>query len=122
MDSEIIDISEVNFDNSFGGGSTLKSTNFGGGLELLMNDKKRESKQSSSDINIDDLNNLENELNELVEEPSSSFSFDTKSDLFGGKPNVKFDDGHSLQFDDNHSNHSNLGTSSDNNSSGDSKT
>jgi len=36
-----------------------KSVNFGGGLELLMNDKK-------PDIKLDELTNLEQELNELV--------------------------------------------------------
>lgn len=44
-----------------GGGS---SVNFGPGIELLMNDKKR---NASNNINIDlgDLDKLENDLNEL---------------------------------------------------------
>ena len=41
--------------------SNLKSSNFGGGLEFLMNDKVKDSGKLKSDINIDDLNNLENE-------------------------------------------------------------
>merc|ERR1712203_790107 len=45
---------------------TKKSTNFGGGLELLMNDKKR-SNTNSSDIRLEDIDNLENELNDLTE-------------------------------------------------------
>ena len=37
MDSEIIDITEINFDNENGG----PSNSFGGGIELLMNEKKK---------------------------------------------------------------------------------
>ena len=50
------------------------SVNFGGGIELLMNDKKKDgSKSPTSDINISDLTNLENELNDLsnTAEPST---------------------------------------------------
>ena len=43
------------------------SSNFGGGIELLMNDKRKSdnSKISSNDVNNDDLNDLENQLNNL---------------------------------------------------------
>jgi len=67
---EIIDISDfdtgntININNSVSGGG--KSSNFG--IELLMNDKKRNSggnSRLSSDIDVNDLNNLEDELNEL---------------------------------------------------------
>jgi len=44
----------------------LKSANFGGGIELLMNDKKKDKFTDSTNINIDDLDNLESELNDLV--------------------------------------------------------
>lgn len=100
MNSDIIEISEINFDKlndnfGSGSGSSKKTTNFGGGIELLMNDKQRESSKMSSDINVDDLNNLEEELNNLVDEvPSSSssaFSF-TKANVFDEKPNVRFED------------------------------
>ena len=40
------------------------STNFGGGIELLMNDKKRSSSNSTK-IDLEELDNLENELNAL---------------------------------------------------------
>lgn len=57
------------------------SVNFGGGLELLMNDKRKPSKKSagsSDDIHLDDLNELEDELNILTNNvknvPSSSSS------------------------------------------------
>ena len=60
-----------------------------------MNDKIKDgASKMSSDINLDDLENLENELNGLVDEPASS-SFRPKSDLFGAtdsKPSVRFSD------------------------------
>jgi len=57
MNPEIIELGDLN-----------KSVNFGGGIELLMNDKK----STSSDIKIDDLTNLENELNDLVSHTKTS--------------------------------------------------
>ena len=98
MEPEVIDISRMNFgddlDGSFGG---RNSTNFGSGIELLMNTKKSESRGGpSSDIDIEDLNHLENELNDLVDEdPSTSHEF--SSNLFNGggnedKPYVHFDE------------------------------
>ena len=77
VDPEIIDISNFDSDNTINinnsvdelhvGGS--KSANFGTGIELLMNDKKKNSMSSggglSSDIDVNDLNNLEDELNDL---------------------------------------------------------
>jgi len=59
-------------------GSNGKSVNFGPGIELLMNDKK---KTSNNNINIDlgDLDNLENELNELSGAKSAVSSGETKS-------------------------------------------
>ena len=84
-----MDITELEFaDDNFGGGFETKSSNFGGGLELLMNDKIKESRKPTSDIELDDLNNLENELNNLVDDMPSS-SYKPKSDMFGG-PSVSF--------------------------------
>ena len=92
-----MEITELDLnDNSFG-----RSSNFGGGLELLMNDKVRESSRPTSDIDLEDLNKLENELNDLVEDiPTSGFG--PKSDLFD-KPSVSFSDEPSIRlsgFDD----------------------
>jgi len=42
---------------------TKPSVNFGGGIELLMNEKKRGG--SSADIGLAELSDLENELNDL---------------------------------------------------------
>jgi len=66
------------------------SVNFGGGIELLMNDKRKSdgSKSPKSNIDLSDINNLENELNDLTTEskekaPTRSSMF---SKLLSGKP------------------------------------
>ena len=67
------------------------SVNFGGGIEILMNDKRKSdgSKSPKSNIDISDINNLENELNDLTVEtkkekaPTQSSMF---SKLLSGKP------------------------------------
>ena len=80
---EVIDISDLRSDSRIGGGS--KSSNFGGGLEFLMNDKLKSggSNKGGNDIDIGDLNALEAELNELsdIAAPTSSAS---KSLFFSG--------------------------------------
>jgi hypothetical protein len=95
---DMLELTELDFDDNSGGFG--KSSNFGGGLELLMNDKIKDSKKISSDINLDDLNNLENELNDLADVSTSSFK--PNSDLFG----VSKEDKHSVRFSD-----SNIGAS-----------
>jgi len=84
------DIIELNLDtipavelNESSSLSQKPSVNFGGGIELLMNDKHMNDgkKKSSSDIGLGDLNNLEDELNDLVEEPKSAPAI-SKSGLF----------------------------------------
>jgi len=93
---ELSDLSELDFAGR--NGNSLKSANFGGGLELLMNDKVKESSRQNTEIDLEDLNNLENELNNLVEEiPASGFR--TKSDLFSGI-DTSNDTKHSVKFND----------------------
>lgn len=106
--SDLMELTELDFnDNNFG--SQTKKTNFGGGLELLMNDKVRDSSMPASDINIDDLSRLENELNDLVDDmPSSGFA--PKSDLFD-KPNVSFSEYPSSNIKINDYQNDNLGKS-----------
>ena len=88
--ADLMEITELNFENDFGNNNSVKSSNFGGGLELLMNDKVKENNRPISDIELDDLNNLENELNNLVDEiPNTSFK--SKSDFFN-KPSVSFEE------------------------------
>ena len=106
MDNEIIDISSLDNLDSWGSGNrsssggSRSSSNFGGGIELLMNEKKKESSngRQSSDIDMEDLNNLENELNDLADDiGETSNSYENKSDFFGKNmdnngPNVRFND------------------------------
>ena len=104
MDSEIIDISNLNDDLN-----DLKSVNFGGGIELLMNDKAKDGKSKSKgfddDISLDDLNKLENELNELSDSTSTfnidsgSSSYSPKSDIFSASSSERPSLG--VRFDDN---------------------
>jgi hypothetical protein len=87
MDPEIIEIADLDIDDAPNTPISQKSTNFGGGIELLMNDKIKDGKKrSNSDVNIDDLNNLEDELNDLVDGPkeisSGSSMSALQSDLF----------------------------------------
>jgi hypothetical protein len=96
MDNDIIDISM-----DFGSLDNFSSNknNFGSGIELLMNDRKTGPSNTTSDINIDDLNNLENELNDLAQETTSGSLPNTfDSGLFGVKSN--FDDKPSVHFDE----------------------
>lgn len=67
--------------------SQKPSVNFGTGVELLMNDKRRmEGKKTDSDtdINLADLNDLEAELNGLIASstPQEGIKSKTKSSLF----------------------------------------
>jgi Family of unknown function (DUF5767) len=99
MDSEIIDISTMNFGESSPG--SIKSSNFGSGIELLMNDKKKEGGSSSNEnIHLDDLNNLENELNDLVDEFPSRNLYEGKSDMFSKSTSFNYDEKPSVRFDD----------------------
>ena len=69
---------------------TQPSVNFGSGVELLMNEKVKISSDKTTDINISDLNNLENELNSLTKDTLpeiKSVPLTPKSDLF--KNNLK---------------------------------
>ena len=101
-DNDIIDIS-MDFENLDNGGGWGKSkkTNFGGGIELLMNEKRNDN-APTSDINIDDLNNLENELNDLANETtpiSNNFEsgfFGVKAGFDDNRQSVRFDDGPSV--------------------------
>ena len=86
--TEVIDINldnipTINLSGDSNSSSSRPSVNFGGGIELLMNDKKMNDgkKSPSTDIDLGDLNDLEQELNDLAEEPKSTKSF-SKSGLF----------------------------------------
>jgi len=93
---DIIELSEIDINDNFS--SSKKSTNFGGGLELLMNDRIKDNKSNQdTNIHLDDLNNLENELNDLVDQDINlNFSSKPKSDFFN---NIE-QDKHSVKFTD----------------------
>jgi hypothetical protein len=96
--SDFIEISEIELNDNFSSNWDKKSsTNFGGGLELLMNDKIKDNSGHTSNIDLEDLNNLENELNDLVEDIPISNSFKPKSDLFNS-PSSTFDEKPSVRF------------------------
>ena len=63
---EIIDISNFDSNDTINISGPRLST-FGSGIELLMNDKKI-SANSSTKVDIEDLNQLESELNDLSKE------------------------------------------------------
>ena len=86
IDAEIIDI--TNLDEhpviNLNRGPKQKSANFGDGIELLMNEKRKNdggSKNMGGDINLDDLNDLENELNDLSSD-LKPMKVKSKSSLF----------------------------------------
>jgi hypothetical protein len=109
IDAEIIDITNldehpvINLSRG-GGGSRQKSANFGEGIELLMNEKRKNdggSKNMGADIDLDDLNDLEDELNNLSSanemRPSKAKS---KSSLFNQAWSSEKEDSIKLNFRD----------------------
>mgnify|MGYP003326319131 FL=1 len=91
MSSDTIDI-------SLGSSGNLKSSNFGGGIELLMNEKVKDTGSDAgsvgNDINIGDLDDLEADLNNLTDDIASATP--ARSELFSDSLNdaptsVKFD-------------------------------
>jgi hypothetical protein len=101
--SDIIELSNLDFNDEINNhsSSALRSTNFGGGIELLMNDRVKEGSKLSSDIDIEDLNNLENELNNLSD-MNINTSYTNKSDLFNTSEqnNGENEDKHFVRFND----------------------
>jgi hypothetical protein len=101
MRSDIIEIggpkiSDVTIEsvdlNDLSSSKRLPSVNFGGGIELLMNDKVKSSRDktaASSDIDLGDINDLENDLNDLaaLEKPAERPKGKTRSDLFSSMMN-----------------------------------
>jgi len=65
------------------GPSELRSTNFGSGIELLMNDKKIKS-SIAKEMDLGELDQLENDLNNLSKPSASSSESKTLSGFAGG--------------------------------------
>ena len=106
---EIIEITNLNDSPTINLSSSKPSVNFGGGLELLMNDKRKTDKSSSSssnpDIDLGDLDELENELNNLSGGSSSSgqsrssmFNDALKSSSSGGGIKLNISDNDDSKF------------------------
>ena len=109
MADEIIELGNLSdLDNSFMGGNRgggggggrgggSKSVNFGGGLELLMNDKLKSGGGKGGgggggdgNIGLEDLTELEDELNELSDSVNlNKVTNNFKSDLFSGGGSIK---------------------------------
>ena len=66
------------------GGMNKPSVNFGGGIELLMNEKKR---GSSAEIGLGELSELENELNDLSGDINKKTLETSRSNLFNNAIN-----------------------------------
>ena len=81
---EVIDLNSLDPITMHIGESNTKTTNFGSGIELLMNDKMKSS-SSSTKIDLGELDNLENELNELssMNMPSAPTENKSISGFFG---------------------------------------
>lgn len=96
--ADIIELTELDFDNdnSKNQSGPGRSINFGGGLELLMNDRIKENKSSSNDINMEDLSRLESELNDLSDSNETG-SYKPKSDFFNA-PSVSFSEPPSMKL------------------------
>lgn len=87
---EIIDISNLGSSEIGLSGDNLKSTNFGPGIELLMNEKKSRSSSASGGENGNDIMQLEKELNDLTDNLDTvDIGFSNKSS-FDEKPSVEF--------------------------------
>jgi len=78
-------------------GKNISRGKFGDGIELLMNDNKKDSKQSSRDpdgLGLDELDQLESDLNDISGESSSQKDgglFSESSNFFSSeKPSVSF--------------------------------
>ena len=111
IDPTIVEIGDINvpelklsFNDSENDGDiedlfpSKSSVNFGSGIELLMNDKSRDTKKSSSNIEIEDITKLEDELNNLsndginidtninsnTREVKQNESSSSKKTIFGG--------------------------------------
>ena len=101
---------EISLTNS--GYNTQSSTNFGGGIELLMNEKKR---GGSSNKMLGDLSELENELNELSSTIHEKKTETTRDNIFNRAINLNFNNEESKEKEDtnerpiNFSEESNLG-------------
>ena len=79
---------DINKDNNSGREFNLgnkPSVNFGGGIELLMNEKKKGG--SSGELGITELSDLENELNDLSTDITKKTLENPRSSIFNSAIN-----------------------------------
>jgi len=110
IDLKLDDLEPIQFDFSDPvATSSSSSSNFGTGIELLMNDKVKNSNYSTT-IDMKDLDDIENELNDLTnsaENSKPSSSSETKSiggmfsNFFGGGSNTPTENIKIITEDDN---------------------
>lgn len=104
MDPEIIDLGSLDIGSGNGGNGGKRSANFGGGLELLMNDRFKSGnndKSGSININLEDITSLEDDLREMDSSSSRNIK-ELRSDLFNSSSsssssafsNIKLSDRH----------------------------
>ena len=81
----MIDLGSLDIGDGSNGGR--KSSNFGGGLELLMNDRFKSGgdKNASTNIHLDDITSLEDDLRDMDSSSSRNVK-EMRSDLFGSGP------------------------------------
>ena len=86
MEPEVIDLGSLDIGD--GGNGGRKSSNFGGGLELLMNDRFKSGgdKNASTNIHLDDITSLEDDLRDMDSSSSSRNVKEMRSGLFGSGP------------------------------------
>jgi hypothetical protein len=80
---ESIDISLDNLEPislDFNSGNATPSVNFGSGIELLMNDKKRSASGDNMRLDLGDLDDLEQEMNELSSKATAASRANSSSD------------------------------------------
>jgi len=77
IDLDAIPVDDAPIMNNMSNDDSKHSVSFGGGIELLMNEKKKSSSNSTK-IDLDELDNLESELNDLssstAQQPSSNYN------------------------------------------------
>ena len=78
-----IDLDDIPLSENGPKTSSEPSVSFGGGIELLMNEKKK-SASSSTKIDLEELDNLESELNDLSQTNTSAPSQSGDSKLLSG--------------------------------------
>jgi hypothetical protein len=118
MEPEVIDLGSLDIGD--GGSGGRKSSNFGGGLELLMNDKFKSGgdKNASTNIHLDDITSLEDDLRDMDSSSSSRNVKEMRSDLFGSGPSSSSSSSFHVNKHDSLSNSIGGGVNSDDNNGG----